>query len=71
MAAATTTPSPAELARALHEVAERMERGEEVSPEIRELAQKLAVAENEHARMRKIMEGVADRHAAILDALAK
>ena len=70
MAAATTPPSPAELARALHEVADRMERGEKISPETTDLAIRIAEQEK-HVRALAAAERVISDHASILAALAK
>lgn len=70
MAAATTLPTPAELARVLRDVAERMERGEEISSETNDLVIRLAKQEK-HERALAAAERVMGDHASILAALAK
>lgn len=70
MAAQATSPTPAEIARELRDIAERMERGEEVSPETADLAARLAKQEK-HARAMAAAERVMSDHASILAALAK
>lgn len=75
MAAATTLPelTVADIARTLRELAARMERGEKQSPEVTELANKLAASQRaaEDARMNAIFERVIEDHREILEALAK